>query len=767
MIQRVSKNASGVRISLPYLSVILFWILAAILATPLFVSSQFFFPYIFTKFLYFRTLIIAAGGVWLLFLWSDPRYRPQRAPITVAVILYVLVSTLAALFGENVSKSFWGTVERGEGLFTLYFLALYFVILVSVLRFRREWTRFLSVSFVVSLLASLYAFEQQFGILRAVTGREWALVGTGSRVSSTIGNPAFFAAYLLIHIFLGILLFSERKSMRWRVLIAAGVLFEFVILFFTGTRGALLGLGTGVLIFGILAGIWGERQNVRIAARSTLITCLLLVLVVWMYRTNPIIQKTPGLNRLASISRSDITTRNRLLVWEASWKGWRNRLLLGYGYENYSIPFNKYFPPKIYDDPGSQIWFDRAHNIIFDVGLTGGFAGLAAYGGIFLAAGVSLGKLLFRQSRLTREPIVLVALLGAYGVQNLFVFDTISSYIPFFTVLAYIQFLSQSDAHGIRAPQEVTRHAIIPAALLAGVCAVGVAALYIFAYRFIPSNHALALALAYQNAGRADAALAEYESSLSGSGFQREEMLQKFTDFVVTSGGQIPRTEFARVTARIIGELEDLVETSPYDVRNYLYLMTLHNAARGDAAVRYADVARSLSPTRPHVYTTIGHTYLLRARSAEKRGAASEARDFYSAALENFRTAASLNDRVIESRWQLAAAYLAAGDRARAEEEFTSLDKGFGVPYAAKENLQRLVRIMLSFERYGEAARLTRDLIVIEPGVASSYVQLAILEACNGNFDHARIEAERAVELDANLRPRIQEFLKNPQCLIQ
>jgi hypothetical protein len=71
------------------------------------------------------------------------------------------------------------------------------------------------------------------------------------------------------------------------------------------------------------------------------------------------------LRKLAAISTNDITTQSRLLTWQASWQEfWSGDL--GLRPENYYYVFNKRFPTAIFRDAGSQIWFDRAHNIIFD-----------------------------------------------------------------------------------------------------------------------------------------------------------------------------------------------------------------------------------------------------------------------------------------------------------------------------------------------------------------------------------------------------------------
>jgi len=82
-------------------------------------------------------------------------------------------------------------------------------------------------------------------------------------------------------------------------------------------------------------------------------------------------------------------------------------------------------------------WADRAHNIFLDQLVNSGIVGLIAYLAIYVFALISIWK-----STLTIYQKSLIAgLLFGYVVHDIFVFDTLSSYVFFFAVLAFI------DAH--------------------------------------------------------------------------------------------------------------------------------------------------------------------------------------------------------------------------------------------------------------------------------------------------------------------------------
>jgi O-antigen ligase len=124
-----------------------------------------------------------------------------------------------------------------------------------------------------------------------------------------------------------------------------------------------------------------------------------------------------------------------------AWQGVKERPILGWGQENYSIVYGKYSDARV---PTFDAWSDRVHNIIFDQLIAGGFMGLFAYLSIFATV---LRMLWQRNTFSLSEQALLSGLFAAYFFQNLFFYDTTASYILFGTVLAYIVRRSYRDTH--------------------------------------------------------------------------------------------------------------------------------------------------------------------------------------------------------------------------------------------------------------------------------------------------------------------------------
>ncbi|MBI4385387.1 O-antigen ligase family protein, partial [Candidatus Parcubacteria bacterium] len=464
------------------------WILfAGMLATPLYVNSKFFFPFITSKALAFRLLVEAAVVLYILLALRVPDVRPRLTLVHWAVFGYWGVQVLASLLGVNLYRSFWGNAERSEGLLTLSHLVAYFFILSFTLRSWRDWRRLMLVSLGVSVLTGIYGLAQLtgqetlFGFIR--------ILGSG-RIASTIGNASFFAGYLLLHLVVAAVLFAREANWGWKVAVAGAGLFDLLILFATETRGAVLGLVVGLAVVGAWLVISVPSRKVRLSLSAAALVFVLAAVFVFVNREADWVETNGTLRRLATISAADITTQSRLAAWRASWAAWRERFFLGWGYENYNVAFNKHFPGVIYRDEGSQVWFDRAHNIVFDVGVTSGLVGLAAYASIFAAAFTVLRRWRRQTPRGRILGIILVGGLAAYVFQNLFVFDTLGTYLLFFALLAFV-------ASGGREPDaQESKPARVYSAGTTGVAtaaAVGmVVAAYFFNLRPALANRAVA-----------------------------------------------------------------------------------------------------------------------------------------------------------------------------------------------------------------------------------------------------------------------------------
>ncbi|NOZ68186.1 MAG: O-antigen ligase family protein [Deferribacteres bacterium] len=409
---------------------------------PFYISTSLVFPFVTGKNFAFRILVEAAAVLWAGLMVLNRRYRPQSSAILLSVLVFTLIVGVADMTGVNPYKSFWSNYQRMEGYITILHLVLYFMILKSVLGTKKEWMLFFNIFVAVSVIVALYAFViPSAGIVIPIYGE---------RVSSTLGNPPFLASYLLLSVFLALIACSNTGKHYVRFLYLLIVVLHLATIYLTATRGAILSVIAGVIIFGLLfiytrSGATGQR----IFRRAVVVSVAAIVLLSALFLT---VDNSGFINRdwMFSRPRSDESpsdrfkrmftgrsAKSRLRAWEVAWDGVRERPLLGWGQEGlidvYSVT------PVPYSEM-IWTWMDRTHNIIMHWLINAGFAGLFSYLLIFGTAFYCLKKAYNKNTIAKGETVVIATALAVYFIQNLFIFDTINTYLIFFALLAYLSY---------------------------------------------------------------------------------------------------------------------------------------------------------------------------------------------------------------------------------------------------------------------------------------------------------------------------------------
>lgn len=693
-------------------------ILYALLLTPLPVWSGFLFPFITSKVMYFRPLVELALIFYIPLAFKYPELRPRWNWLSSMVWVYLGVMIATSIVGLNFYKSFWGTVERGEGILTMLHFAAYFTMLSSVLKSRKDWTRYITAAIAMITFTGFISLGQLMCGSNNIEGIcQFIPPSQGERISATIGNAAFYAAFLLFGVMLSWLLGSQAESKAAKYVFYANAVFNAVLMVYTLTRGGFIALYAAVFIVSLFQVCWGQKKRVRIATASLAIIMVVIPLTLFL-KPEAFPQRVRDIGvvrRLLRISITDTTTQSRIDTWRASFTGWQDRFWTGYGYENFNLAFNKYFPPRIFKTNNSQIWFDRAHNIFFDVSVTSGIVGLAAYLGIFVAGFLLLYRLFRVPGFEKQSAVILFALLVGYFIQNFFVFDTQATYLLFFLVLGFIA--SQYEFHSMP-PQAVGKAynlGPIAPAILVILMAVGT---YFFNLKAALANH-------YAITGFKQVKLREYrellpyfQKALSYGTYMDEEIRQHLVSYANEAGssGKLTAEEKRELYLFVAAELDKNLARSPLDVKNHLYLMNFLNISAAETN-RLEDVfelgheALKLSPTRMQIYYELGQAAFLINRSEE--------------GLEYFRKALALNPQPKESHLNL----LMGGIFSRR-------------PEIVEQELEEISK---------RGHSLT----------ANEHVSLANAFAKNCDVERARAQVEAAVKLESNFAGAAKTFISN------
>ena len=437
-----------------------FFLHASVLAV-LVVMTTTFFPFIGGKDYYFRFAIELALISFLLWWAFEADFGAVlrkvqgefRRPVVIAVSLFVLVFILATIFAYDPHAAFWSNFERGDGGFQVLHYYVFFLLLVILFDTQKDWKTIFRVSLATGVLMILYGVLADLGIVKSFVGiyggappAGWWAPLTQGRFQGSLGNPAYVAPYILFSFFYLAYLWASDPKRTWLKHAGYIALAAFFLLFFvlSQTRGALVGLGAAAAAFLIYLA-WSFKAWRRWLA-PTFIICAIAASLLIYYHDSPFVKKLPG-GRIFDISLSDQTVSTRVWTWGSAWQGFLERPVLGWGPENFTAVFDKYFDPRHYV-PGEQTetWFDRAHSLYFDALAETGILGFISYFSIFAV----LFWQLFRrrasealspgfQDDLIRNGIVLALPIG-YLVQGLAIFDVLPIYINLFLFFAFAHF---------------------------------------------------------------------------------------------------------------------------------------------------------------------------------------------------------------------------------------------------------------------------------------------------------------------------------------
>lgn len=788
----------------------------AILVLPLIVGSQFFFPFIVLKNVLFRVLVEILLVAYAFLAVRDRNFRPTFNALTVAVLGFFGVVTLTTLTGVDLAGSVWGNYERMGGLFGWLHVAAFFFVLVNTFRRWEDWCTLMSFSIFVSLLMGLFAFGQwlhvpflirssggarltatignatylagyllfhlfflgyflvrprEFNVkllLWSVVGFDLALVGydaiyrfdpaaASSLLPQLFSSSPLVLAMLLLNGAAGVGYFVRGNVVALRAILCSFGAFIFFVFYQTQTRGALIGLLAALLFVTLTVGFM--KRNTAAGKTGLVLFVLGLAAPVLLYlaRDSAFVKNDLTLTRLAGISLHDVTSQSRLETWKASWLGWAEdpvRFLIGYGLENYAVVYNRHFPTAVYKDQGSQIWFDRAHNIVFETGVTSGLVGLVSYLGIFATAAFVLWRYYQKTGRIA-EAVLPLATLLAYFVQNLFVFDTLESYVLSSLVLAAIvcragtatavrPHPSPNRAQPILAPQTV---------LLVVLTSAAAFSLYAYNYQMLAANHKIYAALLQFAQPDPVKQRLLFHQAISGSQTGRLEARQQYASFALglVRNEAVSRGIVRELLEDALQELKKSAEEQPKNIRNHLYFASVANRANvvlpGSArqAIAVLEPAVPLSPARPQVYFELGQAYLIE--------------NDVPRALERYRQGLALSEHVLESHLDVAVAYLLMERSEDALRQVATAQQKFPGRITEEQYL-RLTRAADSARQYAAAIRLYEDLFQVIPPKAEHYASLASVFAKSGDTAKAVQAAQRALELDPSIQDQFDAFMK-------
>ncbi len=430
--------------------------LVAIFIVPLYFS--FLFPtyniFEFSKFFIFKI------AVWLLLLLTIIKislsgeqfcfkdFFSNLKKYWLIPIIFILGLALSLVFSFNPIQSFFGSYDRQAGYLSYLFGFFWFGLIVFNIRtidnrlFRKSQPdslekkikRVLIAVSLSGLLVALYGVLQILGIDFLKWPEDPLLT---HRTLSTFGQPNFLASWLLLVIPLSAYLFWESKKFLLKFFYFLIFVAQLVCLFFTSSRGGLIALGLTILLF-----IFYFIRFAKLKRIYKFLVSLGLVgfIIISLWVLNFLF---PGrFNSLFDPQAGSFAAR--LNFYQAAADSIIKKPAFGYGLENSSEVFIKYYQPDwgVYGDVGATT--DKAHNLILDIILAVGFFGFILfallYYHFFRLAGENI-----KQKKMGALSLAFALGAAAYLFSLLFSFSIIAAEVYFWLWLALLTVINSGE----------------------------------------------------------------------------------------------------------------------------------------------------------------------------------------------------------------------------------------------------------------------------------------------------------------------------------
>ncbi len=423
---------------------------------------------------------IVVGFLIATILWYRGQTRLRLGTLHVILAIYLLLQLIAQTNGVNSLRSFWSTYERTQGLYNLILWSLYACTLSVVLHSEDRWKSLTDGIVATASLISLLALLFLFGWIQLPNFNT-------DRLGFSVGNAAMFGHYLAICLVMAILSLWQQlqagkrnsssvvteslsvypTNLHWPpvILYSIAVVTLATSMIATGSRGAVL-----AVISGLMAVFIVSIQSIpRITKRNLLVTfgVFILVAIALMLAGDRL------LIRMADTNLAHHSIQGRLEGWHIGWLALWEKPFLGWGQENYIVPFGLLAGPD-------QAWFesfDYAHNQLIEVAVASGFSGLSGYIVLLIFCFLILLKEIrgshqsdvenssdFPSSR--DGSLIFLSVLVTYLIGTLFLFDSQPVNLLFFSMLGYCLYLNSRSRNQPATSSAVSKKVILLVATL-------------------------------------------------------------------------------------------------------------------------------------------------------------------------------------------------------------------------------------------------------------------------------------------------------------
>lgn len=358
----------------------------------------------FPKMLFVYGLTILITASWIFSWIKEKKITIQRTPLDIPIIIFLLSQILSTIFSIDPHTSLWGYYTRFHGglASTICYILLFYAFITNINK--KQVCHYINTILLSAALISVYAILEHFGI-----DKDRWVQDVQSRVFSTLGQPNWLSAYLVIILPLPIFLFFNFKvpnpprNQPVDVRSGFGVLKPIILrhkylflsfliiisIIFTKSQSGIA--ATAIIILAILAHLSFRYK------KTTHFLVLLALSVTFVFLTKPqkITNTLSSLNKInpfysttQRIVEEDLENRKsggsdsmaiRRVVWQGAINLGMKHPLLGTGVETFAYSYYNVRPAEHNLLSEWNFLYNKAHNEYLNFLANTGFLGLGSY----------------------------------------------------------------------------------------------------------------------------------------------------------------------------------------------------------------------------------------------------------------------------------------------------------------------------------------------------------------------------------------------------
>jgi len=683
---------------------------------------------------------------------------------TVPFLSFAALAIIATIFSPEPAFSFWGSPYRGDGTLNLVLylsLAIFSYLIVK----KEDWGKIWISALTGGVVVCLIAIVQQFHLVS-----EKLLVAYSKRPPSTMGNPDFLAAYLIFLIFLSLYFFIKEKKIIVKITYSVlSSLFLFTT-FLTMSRAAILAITIGFIWI-----VFFTNYKSTLIKKLKIVFAVFIIAVfsgIFFSANNPksipdFIQSNDIFSTFISRFKIDsIIGNSRIASWKIAIKAIQDKPILGWGPEDYSIAFDKYYSPSSgLSSSETGGWWDRAHNFIFEIAVTMGVPALLAFIIFWLALLFCLQK----YKKIIPENNVifsfLQAIIIALLINNFFSFDCAPTYIFSYLIVGYSLCLIYNKETEINRTENIDltsgwKNFLIFALFILLI-------IFIWQYNIVPLqiNKNINMADYYSKHG---ANSCDRSTSMLDKELNNHSFLDVYTGLRYISSVQNCIASGEKNDQEIINLIneattvgEKAIKVRPLYVRTWIYLGFLENVLMSktkDFSLRdkvdyYFETASKISPNRQEIYSEWAKTYLV-------------TKD-YKKAEEKINQCINLGPANGNCWWVLALSNLYQGNLLEAQKNIKKANENgrstndyVSLLQMTNAYVELISQNPNNIDYYKNLAPIYEKLIAFFPNNFQYHANVAFVYKELREYDKARKEAMTVLQLSPESKTSVEAFLQ-------